>query len=115
MSFFVEQVSWYRKIIASFRIYVFLTQKMVTKLWEIWVGDPGPDKNWSQVRIPNPDPSTLPNSLIDQERKRSHISLRLVGILKQFLGLAVTTNFPQEGGMATLTKYFNEIVPPCVR
>jgi hypothetical protein len=66
----------------------------------------------------DPDPGVrkaLPISLIVQERKRSHISLRLVGILKQFLGLAVTTNFPQEGGMATLTKYFNEIVPPCVR
>jgi hypothetical protein len=95
---------------------------MVTKLSEIWVGDTGPEKTVPSLdpevkehRIPNPDPSTLTISLIDQERKRSHISLRLVGILKQFLGLAVTTNFPQEGGMATLTKYFNEIVPPCVR
>ncbi len=96
---------------------------MVTKLSEIWVGDPGSRKNCSRIRIqgskkhriPNPDSATLPISLIVQERKRSHISLRLVGILKQFLGLAVTTNFPQEGGMATLTKYFNEIVPPCVR
>jgi hypothetical protein len=92
---------------------------MVTKLSEIWVGDPGSRKNCSRIRIwgskKHRQHFLFPYLTTDQERKRSHISLRLVGILKQFLGLAVTTNFPQEGGMATLTKYFNEIVPPCVR
>ena len=42
-----------------------------------------------------------------------------MGILKKFLDVSMTKNFPEEGGMATLTKYFNEIVPPsidvCVR
>ena len=49
-----------------------------------------------------------------KERKRSHISLKLVGILKKFLDISMTKNFPTEGGMGTLTKYFNDIVPPCV-
>ena len=49
-----------------------------------------------------------------KERKRSHVSLKLVGILKKFLDISMTKNFPTEGGMGTLTKYFNEIVPPCV-
>ena len=49
-----------------------------------------------------------------RERKCNLISLRLVGILKKFLESALTTRFPVEGGMNTLTKYFNEIVPPCV-
>lgn len=49
-----------------------------------------------------------------KERKRSHISLRLVGILRKFLDVSMTKDFPAEGGMGTLTKYFNEIVPPCV-
>ena len=49
-----------------------------------------------------------------RERKRNLISMKLVGILKKFLSTCLTTNFPVEGGMGTLTKYFNEIVPPCV-
>ena len=49
-----------------------------------------------------------------KDRKRSHISLKLVGILKKFLDISMTKNFPTEGGMGTLTKYFNDIVPPCV-
>ena len=49
-----------------------------------------------------------------KDRKRSHISLKLVGILKKFLDISMTKNFPTEGGTGTLTKYFNEIVPPCV-
>ena len=49
-----------------------------------------------------------------RERKCGLISMRLVGILKKFLASAMTTKFPVEGGMGTLTKYFNEIVPPCV-
>lgn len=48
------------------------------------------------------------------DRKRAHITLRLMGILKKFLDLSLTKNFPEEGGMATLTKYFNDIVPPCI-
>ena len=48
------------------------------------------------------------------DRKRAHITLRLLGILKKFLDLSLTKNFPEEGGMATLTKYFNDIVPPCI-
>jgi len=50
-----------------------------------------------------------------KERKRAHISLRLMGILKKFLDLSLTKNFPAEGGMGTLTKYFNDIVPPCIQ
>ena len=50
-----------------------------------------------------------------KERKRSLISLKLVGILKKFLSSALTSKFPPEGGMGTLTKYFNDIVPPCVQ
>eukprot|EP00092_Neocalanus_flemingeri_P016376 GFUD01017725.1.p1 GENE.GFUD01017725.1~~GFUD01017725.1.p1 ORF type:complete len:1407 (-),score=439.03 GFUD01017725.1:187-4407(-) len=50
----------------------------------------------------------------NKDRKRNLISMRMVGILKQFLDSSMTTNFPTEGGMGTLTKYFNEIVPPCV-
>ena len=49
-----------------------------------------------------------------RERKRNLISLKTVGILKKFLSSSLTRNFPTEGGMGTLTKYFNEIVPPCV-
>ena len=49
-----------------------------------------------------------------RERKQSLISLKLVGILKKFLSTSMTTQFPVEGGMGTLTKYFNEIVPPCI-
>ena len=49
-----------------------------------------------------------------RERKRNLISMKMVGILKKFLSSSLTTKFPVEGGMATLTKYFNEIVPPCV-
>ena len=49
-----------------------------------------------------------------KDRKRSHVSLKLVGILKKFLDISMTKNFPTEGGMGTLTKYFNEIVPPCI-
>ena len=37
-----------------------------------------------------------------------------MGILKKFLDVSMTKNFPEEGGMATLTKYFNEIVPPSI-
>eukprot|EP00090_Calanus_glacialis_P010435 TRINITY_DN18820_c0_g1_i1.p1 TRINITY_DN18820_c0_g1~~TRINITY_DN18820_c0_g1_i1.p1 ORF type:complete len:1423 (-),score=489.80 TRINITY_DN18820_c0_g1_i1:146-4273(-) len=50
----------------------------------------------------------------NRERKRNLISLKMVGILRRFLESSMTTNFPTEGGMGTLTKYFNEIVPPCV-
>jgi len=50
----------------------------------------------------------------NKDRKRNLISLKMVGILKRFLDCSMTTNFPTEGGMGTLTKYFNEIVPPCV-
>jgi len=50
----------------------------------------------------------------NKDRKRNLISLKMVGILKRFLDSSMTTNFPTEGGMGTLTKYFNEIVPPCV-
>ena len=39
---------------------------------------------------------------------------RVMGILKKFLDVSMTKNFPEEGGMATLTKYFNEIVPPSI-
>jgi len=49
-----------------------------------------------------------------RDRKRAHISLRVMGILKKFLDVSMTKNFPEEGGMATLTKYFNEIVPPSI-
>jgi len=49
-----------------------------------------------------------------RERKRNLISIKMVGILKRFLEVSMTSNFPTEGGMGTLTKYFNEIVPPCV-
>ena len=49
-----------------------------------------------------------------KERKRSLIRLKLVGILKKFLSCSLTSSFPAEGGMGTLTKYFNDIVPPCV-
>lgn len=49
-----------------------------------------------------------------RERKRTLISLKVVGILKKFLSSSLTDKFPAEGGMGTLTKYFNEIVPPCV-
>ena len=49
-----------------------------------------------------------------RDRKRALISLKVVGLLKQFLSTAFTSQFPAEGGMATLTKYFNEIVPPCL-
>lgn len=49
-----------------------------------------------------------------RDRKRNLVSLKMVGILKKFLDISMTKNFPAEGGMGTLTKYFNEIVPPCV-
>ena len=49
-----------------------------------------------------------------RDRKRAHIALRLMGVLKQFLGVCLTTEFPEEGGIGTLTRYFNEIVPPCI-
>ena len=49
-----------------------------------------------------------------KDRKRQQVSQKLVNILKKFLSVSLTKNFPLEGGMATLTKYFNEIVPPCV-
>ena len=49
-----------------------------------------------------------------RDRKRNLISLKMIGILRRFLEISMTTNFPTEGGMGTLTKYFNEIVPPCV-
>ena len=49
-----------------------------------------------------------------RERKQKLISMKLIGILKKFLSTSLTTKFPVEGGMGTLTKYFNEIVPPCV-
>ena len=50
----------------------------------------------------------------NKERKQNLISLKLVGILKKFLSTSMTSKFPVEGGMGTLTRYFNEIVPPCV-
>ena len=49
-----------------------------------------------------------------RDRKRNLISLKMIGILRRFLEISMTTNFPTEGGMGTLTKYFDEIVPPCV-
>ena len=49
-----------------------------------------------------------------KERKRTLIRMKVVGILKKFLASSLTDKFPAEGGMGTLTKYFNEIVPPCV-